>query len=102
MKHKWKSSRYSLLTLLPDHLPPEASTEQNATSHIESIVRNWTKNQIATGNKTELYEQFQRTFEPAFFKTVMAQLDGNKVSVAECLGLHRATLRRKLQIQEKD
>jgi two-component system, NtrC family, nitrogen regulation response regulator GlnG len=86
--------------LLPNHLPPLIDDEQDNSLSVAEVVKSWTLQQLSAGLNRDLYLKFQQIFEPPLLQTVLDQMQGNKVAAAECLGLHRATLRRKLQMPE--
>ncbi len=87
--------------IAPEHLPPatklgdHASAEPMAELHQQ--VRSWTEQQLTAAYRTEdLYERFLSATEPALFDTVLAATNQNRAQAATLLGIHRATLRKKL------
>jgi two-component system nitrogen regulation response regulator GlnG len=79
---------------LPPHLdePPAPST----ASALDQAVRRWTQQQLAAGARGELYPQFLAQIEPPLFDVVLDSTGGNRAAAADILGIHRATLRKKL------
>jgi two-component system nitrogen regulation response regulator GlnG len=82
-----------------EHLPPplDLSFERSTDSELDSAVRAWTRRQL-TRNRShgQLYQSFLAQVEPSLFETVLRTTAGNRAAAAETLGIHRATLRKKL------
>ena len=87
--------------IAPEHLPaPTMRLETgsaNWSTQFDQGIRNWTMEQLANGQTQQLYERFLELVEPPLLQAVMDHQHGNKAAAAELLGMHRATLRKKLQ-----
>ncbi len=87
--------------IAPEHLPaPTARLEIAGSSwsaQFEQGVRAWATEQLANGQTQLLYERFLELVEPPLLQAVLDHQHGNKAAAAELLGMHRATLRKKLQ-----
>ena len=92
-------------TILPDHLPPPSPPltvvpEQTAyvpESDIAALIRAWTIARISDPAATQgLYEDFLRLVEPPMLTAALEQHHGQCAVAARALGLHRTTLRKKL------
>jgi two-component system nitrogen regulation response regulator GlnG len=69
------------------HLPPP----------LDAAVRAWASQELNQGaSHGQLYQVFLAQAEPALFETVLARTTGNRAAAADALGIHRATLRKKL------
>jgi two-component system nitrogen regulation response regulator GlnG len=85
----------------PEHLPPplapEMATVADPAATLERAVRDWTATQLAAGTThADLYQRFLAQTEPPLFDTVLDATGQNRAAAAEMLGIHRATLRKKL------
>jgi two-component system nitrogen regulation response regulator GlnG len=88
-----------------EHLPPPAPpawlsparTDRPAAESIAELVRSWTEARLAQpGNSTQLYDELLRLVEPPFLQTILEKYHGQCAGAARVLGLHRTTLRKKL------
>lgn len=84
-----------------EHLPPPLPLAGPATidsiSALDGAVRTWTAEQLVPGKSVEnLYQRFLGHVEPALFETVLQSTSHNRAAAADMLGIHRATLRKKL------
>lgn len=92
-------------TILPEHLPTpapatlaEQSPDQSVEAAITALIEQWTARQLKQSpSSTDLYEQVQQLIEPPLFKTLLEHCDGQHAASARLLGLHRTTLRKKLE-----
>jgi two-component system nitrogen regulation response regulator GlnG len=94
--------------LLPDHLPPPAPPPQplvapneETEATIVRLVEQWAKLQLSQARAEALYERLLRMVEPPLLRAVMAHHQGQCAPAARQLGLHRTTLRKKLDQLEK-
>lgn len=87
--------------IAPEHLPEPTTRLETAGSswsaQFEQGVRAWATEQLANGQTQLLYERFLELVEPPLLQAVLDHQHGNKAAAAELLGMHRATLRKKLQ-----
>ena len=85
----------------PDHLPPPGAYEiagpLDVPEGVRQAVVKWAEAAMA-GNPTtgDLHERLLKVVEPPLFDVVLRHTLGNRAAAAELLGLHRATLRKKL------
>lgn len=91
--------------ILPEHLPPSAPSAVarsrggtgSLESEIQTLLAQWTQEQLQRGNPHQsLYEQLLALVEPPVLHAVVHSQAGQLVASARLLGLHRTTLRRKL------
>jgi two-component system nitrogen regulation response regulator GlnG len=90
------------LPIGPEHLPEsrdlDARPPADFASELRTAVRNWATTKLAEeGISGRLYEQFLQAAEPALFDRVLESTLQNRAAAAEILGIHRATLRKKMQ-----
>jgi two-component system nitrogen regulation response regulator GlnG len=81
-----------------DHLPPpEAIPDDTGQSELDAAVRQWARDQMAdSSSHGRIYQEFLARVEPSLFETVLSRTTGNRAAAADALGIHRATLRKKL------
>ncbi len=85
-----------------EHLPPplEAAPEMSTYNELEAAVRAWAQQQLTQGKSHgRMYQDFLARVEPSLFETVLRRTTGNRAAAADALGIHRATLRKKLTSQ---
>ncbi len=86
--------------ITPDHLPPRIAAPtptSEAGDELGRAVRNWTLERLAgTSLPENLYQQFLDEAEPPLLSAVLERTSHNRVAAAHLLGMHRATLRKKL------
>ncbi len=86
------------------HLPDEIQSGEALPIHepasaddLSTAVRDWTRRRLRTPDETvNLYEQFLHAVEPPLLEVVLERTRHNRAAAAEMLGIHRATLRKKL------
>lgn len=92
----------------PEHLPrsapagvvPDHAGSADVESQIQALLAQWTQTQLQQGSlPTALYEQLLALVEPPVLRTVVESQAGQLVASARILGLHRTTLRKKLDQQ---
>jgi len=82
-----------------EHLPAPAlaSGEESEAGTIAGLVRRWAEQQFRDAEDAEnLYDRLLDVVEPPLLEVAMRTHHGQRVSAARSLGLHRATLRKKL------
>jgi two-component system nitrogen regulation response regulator GlnG len=82
-----------------EHLPPPAPQAASSDEHaLAGFIRTWAQSQLAAGeNDTgDLYERFLSLVEPPLFAAALINHRGQCAAAARALGLHRTTLRKKL------
>jgi len=103
MEHALIVAREGLI--LPEHLPAPladftASQPMAADSpeaQLRSLLDQWTRQQLAAGETPQgLYEDFLRLVEPPLLAAAIETHRGQCASAARVLGIHRTTLKKKL------
>jgi two-component system nitrogen regulation response regulator GlnG len=86
-----------------DHVPPPSPPELTSSSLNESIaalVRRWSEARLRNDPQCDnLYQQLLELAEPPLLDAVMQQYHNQCAAAARRLGLHRTTLRKKLDQQ---
>ena len=87
--------------IAPEHLPPPLLPAGLGRGGDEEalalLIRHWTETQLAgTSDVQDLYERFLRMVEPPLLKTALQHAGGQCLAASRRLGLHRTTLRKKL------
>ncbi len=82
-----------------EHLPPagEMGPQHSPQVDLDEVLRAWTRRHLpnhAQGGR--LYEALLERIEPPVFEEVLRSTSGNRAAAADVLGIHRATLRKKL------
>jgi two-component system nitrogen regulation response regulator GlnG len=85
----------------PEHLPPPRelplAEPTNTSDRLPQAVQAWAAGQLASNAlPTGLYERFMAEVEPPLFDAVLQRVLQNRSAAAEVLGIHRATLRKRL------
>ncbi len=82
-----------------EHLPPpmDVSSSEPAANDLQAVVRAWAEQQFAANpSQRELYQAFLDQAEPPLLDTILNRTLRNHSAAADILGIHRATLRKKL------
>ena len=91
--------------ILPEHLPAPLTApwldSADSASHIDGrvteIIRQWAESRFPENlSEGRLYEELLRLVEPPLLQTAMQRHQGQCNTAARSLGLHRTTLRKKL------
>ena len=87
--------------ILPEHLPPRleprASHGESVAAELDRAVAKWAVDRLSgAAEPTGLYQQFLAEAEPALFQAVLERTGNNRLAAANLLGIHRATLRKKM------
>jgi DNA-binding NtrC family response regulator len=88
-----------------EHLPPpiEELPLSNSSGDLAETVRTWARRQLAERQSPmDLYQGFLNEAEPPLFETVLHSTFQNHSAAADVLGIHRATLRKKLHGKGED
>jgi two-component system nitrogen regulation response regulator GlnG len=82
------------------HLPPPLTldpSQADPVGQLKDAVRRWASQQLVDNeSSTHLYDDFLAQVEPPLFDEVLNTTSNNRAAAAELLGIHRATLRKKL------
>ncbi len=89
-------------TIMPAHLPLPMDVildeEKRAAGVLPSLIRQWARNQLGEEQPAdEIHAKFLELVEPPFLKSVLKQSKGSCAAAARILGLHRTTLKKKLE-----
>jgi two-component system nitrogen regulation response regulator GlnG len=92
-------------TLKPEHLPePIPATvmtgggDSDPVLAIAAMIRQWTSQQLANRESpTQLHEHLLQLVEPPMLEAVLRHCHGQQLASARLLGMHRTTLRKKLE-----
>ncbi len=82
-----------------EHLPPSSDAAPSPTmqNDLAAAVRDWARMQLTDrAHEGRLYHVFLSQAEPSLFEAVLRNTLGNRAAAADLLGIHRATLRKKL------
>jgi two-component system nitrogen regulation response regulator GlnG len=88
-----------------EHLPPPAKPfpatdgglAGDPRSQIAEWIKKWAETQLGQSSEpSSLYDDFLALVEPPLLNAAMAESRGQCAAAARCLGLHRTTLRKKL------
>jgi two-component system nitrogen regulation response regulator GlnG len=92
--------------IAPEHLPPPTFLDQPPLSDpaavLEAAVSAWAQRQLTSARQNDdLYQRFLNATEAGLFDTVLSATAGNRAQAATLLGIHRATLRKKLSGEQE-
>lgn len=84
----------------PEHLPPPAAAPAESVvspeGSLQGLIRQWTERELKGGDGDELYQQLIELVEPSFLDASIKHYHDQVATAARRLGLHRTTLRKKL------
>jgi two-component system nitrogen regulation response regulator GlnG len=89
----------------PEHLPPPAppvwpaapTADSSLEDRLADLIRQWAETQLAQpADEGQLYEDLLRVVEPPLLEAVLQRHRGQCAGAARTLGLHRTTLKKKL------
>jgi len=82
---------------LPSQLPASLAGTEVPTDALVTLVREWTQARLTDGGRQDnLYEELLALVEPPLLEVTMEQSHGQCAAAARRLGLHRTTLKKKL------
>jgi two-component system nitrogen regulation response regulator GlnG len=89
--------------ILPEHLPPPtppgADVGQTREAMLAAMIRDWARRQLDQPSQAgDLHERLLRIVEPPLLETVLQRHRGQFLAAAKELGLHRVTLKRKMNL----
>jgi two-component system nitrogen regulation response regulator GlnG len=85
--------------LLPEHLPPVAprpARDDSLPEQLTSLVRRWADDQLQQSETGNLHAELLSLVEPPLVKAALDKHHGQCANAARRLGMHRVTLRKKL------
>ena len=99
MEHAMILARGGMIA--PEHLPPPllplGAVGALPEDALAAMVRGWAQAQLAASpDARDLYERFLGLVEPPLLEAVLERCGGQCLAAARHLGLHRTTLRKKL------
>jgi len=89
----------------PEHLPPPTppvwpaapTSDRSLEDRLADLIRQWTEARLAQpGEEGQLHEDLLRVVEPPLLAAVLQRHHGQCAGAARVLGLHRTTLKKKL------
>ena len=88
--------------IMPEHLPRPrelmtTTADDDVLGGLQRAIRAWTAAELSGDTRENLYQQLLKQIEPPFFDEVLKVTGHNRAAAADLLGLHRATLRKKLR-----
>ena len=95
--------------IMPEHLPAsvqasvihDPTTAPNRQATIEALISQWASAQLAeSGDTHDLYNKLMAIVEPPLLSAALKQSGGQCAEAARKLGIHRTTLRKKLDQYE--
>jgi two-component system, NtrC family, nitrogen regulation response regulator GlnG len=89
---------------LPPPMLPTSIADPADQQAISAFIRQWAEIQLQNPDDAQdLYEQLLKIVEPPLFQTAMEHSGGQFIAAARKLGIHRTTLRKKLdQLAEEN
>ena len=89
-------------TITVEHLPPPAPANLTAAAiqedAVTALIRQWTEGQLdVSPDVRDLHDRLLRLVEPPMLRASLAHFHGQCATAARHLGLHRTTLRKKLE-----
>jgi len=82
---------------LPQPVPPANNADCISQNAIPPLIRQWAETQLKSlDDADDLYEQLLKIVEPPLLHTAMEHSGGQCIVAARRLGMHRTTLRKKL------
>jgi len=88
----------------PQHLPEPAgaavigsAAQRDTPDRIVDLIRQWAKGQLTSQDAAEIYQQFLELVEPPLLGAALDDSKGQHQAAARKLGVHRTTLKKKLQ-----
>ncbi len=90
----------------PEHLPPPTppvwpaapDTDRSLDDRLAGLVRQWAETRLAqAAEEGQLHEDLLRVVEPPLLAAVLERHHGQFAGAARMLGLHRTTLKKKLE-----
>lgn len=82
------------------HKTQNDTSSDNQTSGINTIIRSSLSqflNDLDGENPGNIYDLVMQQVEEPLLELIMQHVDGNQSKAAECLGINRGTLRKKLK-----
>jgi two-component system, NtrC family, nitrogen regulation response regulator GlnG len=87
--------------IAPEHLPAPMHPAQEAAASTEeslsALVRRWAESQLLEpAEEEDIYARFLQIVEPPLFEKTLERYRGQYLSAARRLGIHRTTLKKKM------
>jgi two-component system nitrogen regulation response regulator GlnG len=85
------------LEYLPPPTPPSFAADAGGEESLAALLRQWTETQLRSPEEAaDLYDRLLKLVEPPVLRAVVQHFHGQCAAAARRLGLHRTTLRKKL------
>ena len=82
---------------LPPPMPAPPYVPRNGEDDLVALIQQWTSAQLRKGDHSgDLHQRLLDAIEPALFNAVLEHCRGQCAAAARVLGLHRTTLRKRL------
>jgi DNA-binding NtrC family response regulator len=98
LEHAWILARGGVP--LPEHLPPPtppgADALRTREAMLDWLVRDWVRGELEQNSAGDLHARLLRIVEPPLLEAVLQRHGGQFLAAARQLGLHRVTLKRKV------
>lgn len=89
-----------------DRAPADASADSGEMVEperaIPSVLRRWAESQLAAGDVVDLHKRLLDLVEPPVLQAVLDHCGGRYAAAARILGLHRTTVRKRLQASDDE
>jgi two-component system nitrogen regulation response regulator GlnG len=94
-------------SIAPEHLPepmlPPHTSSATDEESLAALVRRWAETQLLSPvEEQDLYDRFLKIVEPPLFEKTLDHYHGQYVSAARRLGIHRTTLKKKIEDSSPD
>ncbi len=88
---------------LPPPMLPATAADPAHQQAISAFIRQWAEIQLqGAADAQDLYEQLLKIVEPPLLRTALEHSGGQFIAAARKLGIHRTTLRKKLEQMSVD
>jgi DNA-binding protein Fis len=78
-------------------LPSAEAVEAAEAGQLRALIDGWARQRLRSGEHPEaLYEEFLALVEPPFLEAALRKHHGQCAAAARALGIHRTTLKKKL------
>ncbi|MBN1396286.1 MAG: sigma-54-dependent Fis family transcriptional regulator [Pirellulales bacterium] len=93
--------------ILPEHLPPPTppatDSGQTRQAMLAAMIRDWAGHELKRpASSDDLHQRLLEIIEPPLLETVLQESNGQFLAAARRLGLHRVTLKRKINQYRAD
>lgn len=90
--------------ILPEHWPPamqpiqaDASSHEPVEQRVKGLIRQWAEDRLRSGEDIHtLYDELLQQVEPPLLEAALQKSKGECLAASRWLGMHRTTLRKKM------